>query len=344
MDAPAAAVHPAAVVTDDESKQAMAAMSGPAVAESGLNTPLAGPPTAKPLKPQHAIALGHIEALQLCLTGVKDAVSGSARLSREAIIAHSDVVTKALTAFQQCSVYSGRNKNAIIKINRSFGVYTTSQRLRSTLVRSDLFPVLVGPCNALADTTAVVLVALCSQLAVYREFQCMELLCYTVLSTVIVSSKQVDEIVGYHGLSIAALAFVGTNALPVAKTPATDGMQSLATRGDGSSDAAVGDEDVDVTDATDAGAASPSDTRLAAWQTLTRTCRQKLDCASLPSLVSDVLRLLDDATRAGGDGAAGVLKQMESSLSGVLRCVFAYTVLPWPRLSADAWVSVCARL
>ena len=57
--------------------------------------------------------------------------------------------------------------------------------------------------------------------------------------------------------------------------------------------------------------------------------------------MSDVLRLLDDATRAGGDGAAGVLKQMESSLSGMLRCVFAYTVLPWPRLSADAWVSVC---
>jgi hypothetical protein len=222
----------------------------------------------------------------------------------------------ALLAFQRAMVYKGRRKTAILRCNRAPGTFSVPFRLRTLLARSDLYPVMVGPLESLATVASDAVVTVSSLLCSLGKCVEAELLCHQLCSAVVLSYSQVDAVVATQGRAVAALC---QSAAPI--QPST--LES--------SDS---DRDADVSFASTA----PTDDQTNRLKRIERDAKARMDVTTFRRLVADWLAAPGDESSQGSVQDAPQLKGLQAVVSTVLRALFGFAVLPWPRLHPMEWV------
>jgi hypothetical protein len=224
-------------------------------------------------------------------------------------------VEEALLAFQRALVYKGRRKNAILRCNRAPGTFSVAFRLRTLLARSDLYPVMVGPLEVVATVACDAVVAISSQLCELGKCVEAELLCHVLLSAVILSFSQVDAVVAIQGRAVASVSLI---TAPV--NPEVDSAPSEPDDDTSFASTAQGNDAVD---------------RL---KRIERDAKGRIDVKVFRRLAADWAEAVTPLPAHQDDALPPHLKGLQAIVSTVLRSLYGFAVLPWPRVAPSEWV------
>lgn len=280
--------------------------------------------------------LGYLDALSASIAAT------SGELAADNTKATIDAIINTLWKFRNSGIYGP--KESVLRLNRQPQVVGLAARLRTVLPRMGLAP-LTDVYQRTVNEVFACVKSICEAALLQREYVQAEALVFGFISSLVMSSEQLDELAAIQSVALLGTIYIGAQPSESVDVPepAAASMLDQPEHDDGRHGS--GSEPEAVPASCEADSSSPLDV----LHDILSLSKGTLTTEKMDRAGSSLHDLLEALTSSSVPAAVSlnVKRNLIAAAPTWLRKLFTHALLPWPRVSPREWahnLQACQRI